>query len=97
MFVYLCVQVAFKLVRILEAWKELVWLQCIFGIQELAPLRHKGCQAADALYDSTDALQLCNFLALLWWQWRISLLHQLHARQSDQCFPFKQMLPGLAR
>lgn len=62
---YLGVQIAFKLVRILQACKELVWLDSVLRIQQLAALGNQCCQTADALNHGADTLQLCDFLPFL--------------------------------
>ena len=73
---YLCMQIAFKLVRILQTREQFVGLQGVLGIQKLAALGYKRRQAADALNHCTDTLQLRDLLAFLWGQWSVSLLQQ---------------------
>ena len=65
---YLCMQIAFKFVRILQTREQLVGLQGVLGIQKLAALGYKRRQAADALNHRADTLQLCDLLAFLWGQ-----------------------------
>lgn len=58
-------QIAFQLVRILQASKELVWLDSVLRIQQLTALGNQCCQGADALDHGADTLQLCDFLPFL--------------------------------